>query len=369
MKKRLLPALLLLSVLLTGCTVTTREYAKATGQVLQMETDENGCLTAFVVADDGGEEFGFRMTQASYVLGPAKGESKWAPDSVKEDFLSGRLERVRVAVFSAGRSKEALTGSEGKALKTYDVDNVWLKALPSGESITLSDGTEVERWDGEDYYDQLYLHPNGTPLLAVRTGTELAITVFPSGEVPLSALDPQVLEAIQTYFDDRGLLYDVNVSLEAAYADYTSDPKRFTQHHFLSQDTSPTARSERVIYFSTVVQINGSSNYWQDIGDAFDLATGAHLDNAELFTVPMEELPGLLLDRKKVWDEDTRREVTAAFTPEGLCFYPKSLQIFFPHGTVPSREGKGQYGLVSYYEEDSLAELLHPWALPISEEK
>lgn len=369
MKKHLPALLLLLSVLLTGCTTITKQYAQAEGRVLQMETDESGRLTSFVVADDSGKEFGFRMTGSSHVRGPWAEDPRWDANTVKEDFLAGRLERVRVSVFSAGSSKETLIGSEGKALKTYEVDQVLLEALPSGETVTLTDGTEVERWDEDGYYEQLYLLPDGTRLLKAKSVTPLANTFFSDASIDLSVLDSQALEAIQAYLNDRPPLYDINVCLEEAYADYIADPKRFTQPHFLSQETSPIARSEKVIYFSTEVHANDYVNHWQSIGDAFDLATGAHLNNADLFTVSMEALPGLLLEQAKIYDEDTRREIIAAFTPEGLCFYPQSLQIFFPHGTVPSREGKGTYGLVSYYEENGLADLLHPWALPISEKE
>ena len=94
------------------------------------------------------------------------------------------------------------------------------------------------------------------------------------------------------------------------------------------------------------------------LGAAFDRKTGEALEPQELFTCSPEALITALLNCSEVTEPTLRREMTTAFRPEYLVFFPEHLEVSFPQGVLPSQEHA--YILSIPYEDLPLP----PWAIP-----
>ena len=81
----------------------------------------------------------------------------------------------------------------------------------------------------------------------------------------------------------------------------------------------------------------------------------------ELFTCPWEDVLPSLLDLAQITEPDLRQEMSRAFTPECLVFFPEYVTVCFPQGSLPGQE---YTFLVTVNYADGASALLQDWALP-----
>lgn len=131
----------------------------------------------------------------------------------------------------------------------------------------------------------------------------------------------------------------------------------------LAQEVTPSAASDRVFYLLTSVSFPAGSSlmYEQRTGAAFDKATGDFIPAADLFTCPWEDVLSQLLDLAQITDPDLRQEMSQAFTPECLIFFPEYVMLCFPQGSLPSQE---YTFLVTVNYADGASALLQDRAVP-----
>ena len=245
-RQRCLGCLLASCVLiLTACGAVQ----PVSGQVVERTTEENGTLSAFVVETSTGERIGLTVTEKTRVF-------SWVDGVSGQDFAAGSLDGMAVSVVTGDPAD--LTANDGTDLPAYEASEVQITQVRLAETITLSDGTEVEIWQGSR--DNRYKLADGTELLWEQhpVGPD---RVYAAGQESLDDLSPAAQEAVRAYYDAQGLLYRTYDELENAYAAYLEsgrDPG--FDSYLVGQETTPCASSDRVIYFLTSVTlpINGA---------------------------------------------------------------------------------------------------------------
>ncbi|MGN0974630.1 MAG: hypothetical protein ACI4OL_01415 [Gemmiger sp.] len=346
--RMILPALFL--CLLSACG-GEREVR---GKIVGTETDKNG-LAAFLVETDEGKKVGVRLTEGTFVYSFADGMDA-------EAFRSGEMTDVAVSVKSDGTRGAPLT-QDGRKVRTYQAERIEVTGYRRSDGVVLADGTPVELWQYSGAV--AYTLQNGTELLRVQnpTGPD---RVYTGGGESLERLEPAAQERIAEFYRERGVLYDERAGLEAAYAEYCSaqDPSSFDAY-LLSQEITPAASSDRVIYFMTCVllPVDGTQGYECRLGEAFDRTTGEPVGNETLFTCSPEQVLPTILDLAGVADPVLRAEMEQAFLPEYLGLDSENLWVCFPQGTLPSQEHT--YFLELGYP-DGIGAVLHDWAVPTS---
>lgn len=339
MKRFLLPLLLLL---LTACSPQS-----LSGQVTEVITGPDGTLTALVIETDAHEERGLLITGETMLFSHLDGVSQdlLLAYELPELIVSAECERLNKTLVD-GREMPACT------VPWVSIDQVHL------EDTLLADGTPVELWLTP--FSTSYRLPNGPELLSVRrsSGPE---NVLVGGAEGYADLPEAAQQRVSAYYQEQGLLYDTQAELERAYRAYvdTGCPEDFDSH-MLEQSIYPTASSQEVMYFLTSVTLplDGNTATELRLGAAFDRKTGEALEPQELFTCSPEALITALLNCSKVTEPTLRREMTTAFRPEYLVFFPEHLEASFPQGVLPSQEHA--YILSIPYEDLPLP----PWAIP-----
>lgn len=216
----------------------------------------------------------------------------------------------------------------------------------------------------------------------LRDGTELLREDAPSGPENHYVADLESFDdlseaakpVVRQYYDEQGALYDLQAELEKVWTEYQQAPEAFSAL-WVSQDTSPSASSERVMYFCTELMLpfDRELGMSMDFCAAFDRETGAYIPPTDLFTCPAEDIAKNLLDLAErdgsgPTDPVIQREMLAAFRPEFVVFTPDNVSIIFPPGTLPSHEyGSGYFVTVDYTA--GLSDILQPWAIPQSSAK
>ena len=119
------------------------------------------------------------------------------------------------------------------------VKEEWEWKLKEEDALILSDGTAVDRWQkGYSGYD-FYKLKDGTELLREEhpSGPE---NVYVGGRESFTSLPEHTAKAISAYYDDMGLLYDLETEVEGAYQEYltcqTEGEEFFS--YYLGQSTS-----------------------------------------------------------------------------------------------------------------------------------
>ena len=126
----------------------------------------------------------------------------------------------------------------------------------------------------------------------------------------------------------------------------------------------PTASSDKVIYFLTVVTMppHGPNSHTElRLGAAFDKATGEVIRASDLFTCEPDEIVDRFIEISMVDDEALTAEMKANFKLEYVIIFPDNLEITFPAGALP-KHGIS-HGMGFDYTEEICA-LLQPWAVP-----
>ena len=348
MKKSALILLALCACLLSACG---KSDDRLSGKVVETSVNDSVGLVSFVVRTDENKEVGILLTDEMSVGVLVDG-------MVTKDFLSGTRSDVLVSV-EYDRSQRTLTRKDGTQITAYNAKRVDVTGYRK-DDVILSGGAAVECW--QESSGVSYVLPDGTELLTVETpfGPK---NVYVGGQESLDDLSESVQEKVIAYFDAQGLLYDETTELERAYADYCADSAAFIKHH-VSQDVTPIASSEKVMYFLTDVSIPSDRPREQKelrLGTAFDRETGEVIDNASLFSCPAYEAERELLKLSQTGDASLQEELEQAFDWNNILFFPESLEINYPEGTLKSQEHSYLIGL-DY--DDALLSILNDWAVP-----
>lgn len=235
--------------------------------------------------------------------------------------------------------------------------------LVEEEAYTLSDGTRVDLWQNEFQSWRLYKLPDdGAELLREDTpaGPE---NVAVGGQLDFSSLSKKTKENIRTYYEERGLLYDIPAELEKAYAAYQrcqESGKEFSSFR-VNQMISPCGANDTVCYYETAVTTSYDVQLANELRlcDAFRRDTGEKIDTMDLFTISQEEAARWFADYYGK-EAPMSAEMREAFQPEYVIFRSSGLEVMFPAGTLPSQ--KSATGLYLEYEEAE--DILQEWAVP-----
>jgi len=349
MKKGIVLTVLLCMALLCACSGEN----KIIGKVTQVNWADGGSVASVVIRTEEGEDVGLLLQDAiifSWV------DAVGVEDLVKEN-----------AVISAvrGARRGSVTDGQGNSIPAYGVSQLTIEEVFQ-KDMTLSDGTAVEVWQSGWYTG--YRLSDGTELLREQrpAGPE---EVHVMGLESLNDLNEAARANIVAFYDAQGLLYDVQATLEQAYADWkTMDDKEDFQSYLLDQNVSPSASSDRVMYLITTVSLPAGqrNGYELRMGAAFDRETGEKFDIWELFSCPQEEAIRILFERVEqagVEDAALRAEMQAALHPENILVFPGHIEVYFPQGSLPSQPYSYSVGMTVGFD-DALAGILHEWAIP-----
>ncbi len=351
-------AALCLCLLLTACGGND----SISGEVVDIhQTPE---ATALILQTDGDKRIAVFLDEDTYVFGMDEIDG--------EAYKALPYAGVGIQFFPESR-RTSLTTANGEKLKAYHADRyISIDAYLIQDAVTLSDGTVLDAWKTSMF---------GTTY-RLRDGTELLREDAPSGPENHYVADLESFDdlseaakpVVRQYYDEQGALYDLQAELEKVWTEYQQAPEAFSAL-WVSQDTSPSASSERVMYFCTELMLpfDRDLGMSMDFCAAFDRETGAYIPPTDLFTCPAEDIAKNLLDLAErdgsgPTDPVIQKEMLAAFRPEFVVFTPDNVSIIFPPGTLPSHEyGSGYFVTVDYTA--GLSDILQPWAIPQSSAK
>ena len=249
---------------------------------------------------------------------------------------------------------------DGKPVTVRSASYLAVDSIRTPGALTLADGTALDRVDQSSRV--CYELPEG-PLLLWEDRAFGPDNVH-NGRESFDDLSPRAQERVLAYYEQQGLLYDLQGELERAWAAYQAAgrPEDF-RGFIVGQQIYPAGSNDRLMYFCTelTLPVEAGEVESRRLSAAFDRNTGEVIDGWELFTCPPEEAVRTILELAEPNDPALRREMEAAFSPEMLLFGQDGLEVFFPRGSLPSQEyGCGFY--VAY--EGPLADILQDWALP-----
>lgn len=358
-------AALLLALLLALVLAACQDNKHIEGIVVEIQTDEAGELTAFVVESEG-KRTGVLIAEKTgfWPRGISSG--------TQEEFRAQFQEELQVDTLAWAwcyPRRDKLETENGQ-VRAYWATSIQIDGGLERGALTLRDGTPVDVLERDwAWGNRTYRLADGTELLRVDgpTGPE---DVYAAGAGSVDDLSETAREKVRAYYEDRGLLYDEAEVLEQCYAAWKELGDTFQSGH-LSQSVSPAVSTERVMYFTTeltqpdLTQLEeyGSQLHKNDqFQDAFDRQTGEKLDVRDLFGVPWEEV------RRRIpelvdWGMDTAvaAQVAEKLEPEYLMFESGCLSVWFPAGTLEGVE-TGFFFDVNY--SDAPEGFFQPWAIP-----
>lgn len=350
MKKHLLLFLsLLLCLLLVACERNKGIYGEVvevTPEALIVETDANKRIAVLLEED---------TLFSSMVDGIDANEYKSAPHT-----------DVQIWFYHNGRDG-SVTATDGTKVKAYRPHIlIDIEAYFSTDVATLTDGTVLDAWI-RGMFGTTYQTKDGVELL--RKPTPAGPENYSVGNLEsFDDLSETAKPKVRAFYDAMGLLYDLPAELERAWSAYRDDPENFSSF-LVQQDTVPSASSEKIFYFTTILTTTVHGNVVQEsyLCNAFDRETGEHIPISENFTCSEEELITQFLDLAEKAgsgpaDPMLKEEMTTAFQMEYLTIQQDGLQLAFPQGTLPSQDANYHVTLAF---NDGCQALLQPWALPI----
>ena len=329
---------LLCLVICNTCFDQKQKRDQVEGEIIGFELGEDGELASFTIRMYNGKEREFSLDEFPAVFSVLEEVSG-------KDFRREPQMGASVRVMYNPWKRTALS--------------VVITRLLEESAGTLSDGTVLNIMRGWNEYT--YCLTDGTELLRVQGGSG-PDSSYVGGIESFDDLSDTTKEKVLAYYEAQGLLYDEEAELERAYAAWREEGEEYACR-MLDQNISPTASNDRVMYFLTSVQLPVEGRTYEELrlGAAFDRETGEHIGNLDLFTCPEEEAVDAILNAAEVPTQLLRTEMRAAFQPENLIFFPDSLEIVFPQGSLPSEEYA--YHLSAKYS-GPLREVLQDWAVP-----
>ena len=332
----ILAAILLFLCLLSGCGEKTLR-----GEVTAVNSDGSSGPFSFVLEQENGKTVTVRTGENTHIF-------SWIPEASESDLRTGTGEGFMVSV--TGRIK----GSQ------VDASQVEIEGLLIRDAYTFSDGTKADLLMGLNHNS--YCLPDGTELLQVQCSTDPR-NVHVVGTESLDTLSPEAQQRIVDYYDAQGILYDEYETLQYAYTAWYILREEF-DGFLLGQEIVPTASSEEIIYFMTVVtapdrDTGGHSE--TRFGAAFDKQTGEAIPATELFTCEPEVLISRLAELCRWEDEAEVEKMKENFRPEYVVFFPDGLEIIFPGGVLTE---KSPGFVIGCDYRAGAADLLQPWAVP-----
>lgn len=267
---------------------------------------------------------------------------------MEESLLEGELIRPRITAYDL----------KWKPGGWYS-DRIYVESVILPEPYVLEDGTELTV--RKDLTHTTYFSPDGIDILWEQEPFgphNVSVGSLPSFDM----LSDQAQEEILAYYENQGLLYDLDEELERAWSAYeVSDNKLQFQAHHLSQEIGPAAANEGLLWYSTyVTRPLGNSHYQQCTHTVFDRETGKVIDTADLFECTEAELGRRILELVNMQDVALSREMEKAFRFQYLEFSSDYLSVCFPAGSLKSQNTNHSLGV----EYNDLDGFIHPWAIP-----
>ena len=354
MKRRVLTALLAVCLVLALLPFLGRER-EVTGEIVEVLQDSGG--TVLVLETDRGRRTGVLLEENTHIWSWVNGAGEDAFDA--ESFKVSPPLRSGVSAVCRGLGRSVETG-DGKPVTVRSASYLAVDSIRTPGALTLADGTALDRVDQSSRV--CYELPEG-PLLLWEDRAFGPDNVH-NGRESFDDLSPRAQERVLAYYEQQGLLYDLQGELERAWAAYQAAgrPEDF-RGFIVGQQIYPAGSNDRLMYFCTELTLPVEAGVVESrrLTAAFDRDTGEVIDSWDLFTCPPEEAVRTILELAEPNDPALRREMEAAFSPEMLLFGQDGLEIFFPRGSLPSQE----YGCGFYVAcEGPLAGILQDWALP-----
>lgn len=286
--------------------------------------------------------------------------------------MNGFKRSRKVLMLSALLAAGFLTGC-GNSDKTEEVHSfaVWEKTDEA--AYIFSDGVTAEKWknEKEDTRQYRYRLENGTDLL------ETTDVLSPEDEMDselsgFEGLSDKAKKKVRIWYQDQGLLYDLDKELEDAYQDYLECEKsreHFTCHK-VSQDVTESAENAEYMVILTAVttpkklHFDGGTtcNYQTAI---FNRSTGEAIDLWSLFTMPEEEVKEELAKTCSVEDTTVSEQDVGPVMDQGqILLFQDYLEVWFPYGTWERQEFDKGFG----FDYNKIEGLLYEWAVPQKEE-
>ena len=360
-------SILLALALMLGLSACGRDYRRIQGVVTEVQLSESGELTSFVVCDREGKETGILLTGDTHAV-PAE-PGGWTTSGMRAEFQKDLQPDVQVSASCLPKKRKLALG-DGREVAAYQADYITITGQLKRGALTLEDGTVIDLLD-EGYYaaTHTYCLPDGVELLWVR-GPSGPEGHYVGGLESFDDLSQRAREKILAYYEERGLLYDEGEELEKAYAAYLEQGEDF-QTRMVEQDVSPSASSEKVIYFHTGLTLplyleGDGTVYTLSLGDAFDRETGEYLSLWDLFQCSEEEARQATTDAPLDWrgSGGVRAGLEAAFDPERVVVGTDGLYMHFEPGVI-SEEPTG-YAFNA--DLSKLQDLMYGWAVPVKQD-
>lgn len=363
MKRTFVLALaLLLALGLTAC----QDGKSVSGSLAEVQTDENGNLTALVLELDG-KRTGVLVAEKAVVW--PWGEGSWTDEEAMEAFRKDLQPGNELSAWCYSR-REKLETAEGETIPAYWGQNIHIAGILKRNVRTLRDGTAVDVMEKDSHGGRrIYRLPDGTELLRVDDNGGPENHYVMSLE-SFDDLSPRAQEKVRAWYEDQGPLYDEGEELERSYAAYRKLGEAFTCG-WIEQDTTPTASNGKMMYFVTSLRLpqeyGERVSYERQFGGAFDRETGEKLSNWDLFGVPEEEVrrrfPALC---GWVDEPELQAAMSQALDPDWFVFFSEHVSVDFPPGTLPGEEN-GYFISLDYREAPE--GFLQPWAVPDGREE
>ena len=230
-------------------------------------------------------------------------------------------------------------------------------------AVTFADGNHADLWAQEGFPSSYkYRLADGTDLLNenIMHGPD---RVYVVGQESLDDLGEEAQQKIIEYYQQRGLLYDIENEVKRAYDEYLRCKKENLDFSpfMAAQSVSPTASNDNIMCFLTSVMLSIDSRIGQELryGDIFDRKTGERIDELSIFSISEVELKERFGELFGIKDRALAAEMTAALKSEYITVFPGSVSIDFPQGVLPSQ----QYSYIVSAEFTELGDAVNSWAI------
>lgn len=242
---------------------------------------------------------------------------------------------------------------------------VWEKTAE--EDYQLSDGTLVSKWKNSAQDQYRYRLEDGTDLL------ETTDTLSPGeAENPeilgMKGLKEEVRQAVERYYQEQGLCYDLDQMLEEAYEDYLACKKTKERFlcHTVTQDITPTAETDRMLVLMTAVIEPKDPHFTGNTRTRYsslivDREEGTFLEIWELFDLPEKDVKKELAKLCSIEDNTvSEKDILPVMDQADILLFQDYLEVWFPYGTWEKQEFDKGFG----FEYGQLENLLFEWAVP-----